>query len=101
MCVCRRRLHLWAEHQFRVSGLLGDVGWGAGRCSNWGLLCSTEGIYCSHTVGNDSETVDCSEKYTAVQSCGLKVVGAGCSGNPQTQWWMPVVKGSVRLKESY
>ncbi len=38
----------------------------------------------------------------AVLSCGCKVAGASCGGNPQTSWWTPEVRRAVRLKrESY
>ncbi|KAI3352718.1 hypothetical protein L3Q82_020174 [Scortum barcoo] len=35
-------------------------------------------------------------------SCGRKVSGACCGGNPRTRWWTPEVRDAVRLKkESY
>ncbi|KAI3361768.1 hypothetical protein L3Q82_002111 [Scortum barcoo] len=38
----------------------------------------------------------------AVRSCGRKVSGACCGGNPRTRWWTPEVRDAVRLKkESY
>ncbi|KAK3513103.1 hypothetical protein QTP70_001397 [Hemibagrus guttatus] len=38
----------------------------------------------------------------AIRSCGRKVSGAGCSGNPRTQWWTLEVRDAVKLKkESY
>ncbi|KAI3368119.1 hypothetical protein L3Q82_007849 [Scortum barcoo] len=38
----------------------------------------------------------------AVRSCGCKVSGACCGGNPRTRWWTPEVRDAVRLKkESY
>ncbi|KAK3510524.1 hypothetical protein QTP70_009126 [Hemibagrus guttatus] len=38
----------------------------------------------------------------AIWSCGRKVSGAGCGGNPQTQWWTLEVRDAVKLKkESY
>ena len=35
----------------------------------------------------------------AVQSCGCKVSGARCGGNPQTRWWKPEVRDAVKLKK--
>ncbi|XP_054590120.1 uncharacterized protein [Nothobranchius furzeri] len=35
----------------------------------------------------------------AVASCGRKVAGASCGGNPRTRWWTPEVRGAVRLKK--
>ncbi|KAK3549912.1 hypothetical protein QTP86_015528 [Hemibagrus guttatus] len=38
----------------------------------------------------------------AIRSCGRKVSGAGCGGNPRTQWWTLEVRDAVKLKkESY
>ncbi|KAK3512631.1 hypothetical protein QTP70_018762 [Hemibagrus guttatus] len=38
----------------------------------------------------------------AIRSCGHKVSGAGCGGNPRTQWWTLEVRDAVKLKkESY
>ncbi|KAK3544500.1 hypothetical protein QTP86_013300 [Hemibagrus guttatus] len=38
----------------------------------------------------------------AIWSCGRKVSGAGCGGNPRTQWWTLEVRDAVKLKkESY
>ncbi|KAK3514741.1 hypothetical protein QTP70_029691 [Hemibagrus guttatus] len=38
----------------------------------------------------------------AIWSCGCKVSGAGCGGNPRTQWWTLEVRDAVKLKkESY
>ncbi|KAK3553775.1 hypothetical protein QTP70_009301 [Hemibagrus guttatus] len=38
----------------------------------------------------------------AIRSCGRKVSGAGCGGNPRTQWWALEVRDAVKLKkESY
>ncbi|KAK3541692.1 hypothetical protein QTP86_001108 [Hemibagrus guttatus] len=37
-----------------------------------------------------------------IRSCGRKVSGAGCGGNPRTQWWTLEVRDAVKLKkESY
>ncbi|KAK3507907.1 hypothetical protein QTP70_002569 [Hemibagrus guttatus] len=39
---------------------------------------------------------------TAIRSCGRKVSGASCGGNPRTQWWTLKVRDAVKLKkESY
>ena len=35
----------------------------------------------------------------ADQSCGHKVVGACCGGNPRTPWWTPWIKEAVKLKK--
>ncbi|KAK3520189.1 hypothetical protein QTP70_017925 [Hemibagrus guttatus] len=41
-------------------------------------------------------------RQTSIRSCGRKVSGAGCGGNPQTQWWTLEVRDAVKLKkESY
>ncbi|KAK3522957.1 hypothetical protein QTP86_010312 [Hemibagrus guttatus] len=38
----------------------------------------------------------------AIRSCVRKVSGAGCGGNPRTQWWTLEVRDAVKLKkESY
>ncbi|KAK3538632.1 hypothetical protein QTP86_009150 [Hemibagrus guttatus] len=38
----------------------------------------------------------------ATWSCGCKVSGAGCGGNPRTQWWTLEVRDAIKLKkESY
>ncbi|KAK3572793.1 hypothetical protein QTP86_007398 [Hemibagrus guttatus] len=38
----------------------------------------------------------------AIRSCGRKVSGAGCGGNPRTQWWTLEVRDDIKLKkESY
>ncbi|KAK3574287.1 hypothetical protein QTP86_004367 [Hemibagrus guttatus] len=38
----------------------------------------------------------------AIQSCGCKVSGAGCGGNPRKQWWTLEARDAVKLKkESY
>ncbi|KAK3531155.1 hypothetical protein QTP70_013252 [Hemibagrus guttatus] len=38
----------------------------------------------------------------AIRSCGRMVSGAGCGGNPRTQWWTLEVRDAVKLKkESY
>ncbi|KAK3514352.1 hypothetical protein QTP70_015881 [Hemibagrus guttatus] len=38
----------------------------------------------------------------AIRSWGRKVSGAGCGGNPRTQWWTLEVRDAVKLKkESY
>ncbi|GAA6106566.1 receptor-type tyrosine-protein phosphatase F-like, partial [Tachysurus ichikawai] len=38
----------------------------------------------------------------AARSCGRKVSGACCGGNPRTRWWTPEVRDAVKLKkESY
>ncbi|KAK3557563.1 hypothetical protein QTP70_030496 [Hemibagrus guttatus] len=35
----------------------------------------------------------------AIRSCGHKVSGAGCGGNPRTQWWTLEVRDAVKLKK--
>ena len=35
----------------------------------------------------------------ADRSCGRKVVGACCGGNPRTRWWTPAVREAVKLKK--
>ncbi|KAK3553014.1 hypothetical protein QTP86_031160 [Hemibagrus guttatus] len=37
----------------------------------------------------------------AIRSCGRKVSGAGCSGNPRTQWWTLEVRDAVKLKKEF
>uniref|UniRef100_A0A3B3S8K7 Reverse transcriptase domain-containing protein n=1 Tax=Paramormyrops kingsleyae TaxID=1676925 RepID=A0A3B3S8K7_9TELE len=35
----------------------------------------------------------------AIRSCGCRVVGASRGGNPRTPWWIPEVRGAVKLKK--
>ncbi|KAK3572660.1 hypothetical protein QTP86_001628 [Hemibagrus guttatus] len=37
----------------------------------------------------------------AIRSCGRKVSGASCGGNPQTQWWTLEVRDAIKLKKEF